>query len=140
MLTRSGRSTAVTLAGALITGVFAGCSETDPPAAVESPAVSAELEPAATQSADSLADTAMIKIPDGYPLDTCVVSDEKLGSMGEIITIEVEGRDVLLCCAGCESMVRAEPAKYLAMLDAASTGRPTTAPPAGHNHDHDHAH
>ncbi|MEM1209820.1 MAG: hypothetical protein AAGI54_11185 [Planctomycetota bacterium] len=134
MPARSGRSMAVMLAVASISGLFAGCSETDPPVAAAQPG------PAATQPAEAASETAVAGIPDGYPLDTCVVSGEKLGLMGEIITIEVQGRDMLLCCAGCESMVRAEPAKYLAMLDAASTGRPTTAPRAGHNHDHDHDH
>jgi len=54
-----------------------------------------------------------------YPLDVCVVSDQKLGSMGDPIVITHEGREVRFCCAGCVARFRAEPAKYLAKLDAA---------------------
>lgn len=54
-----------------------------------------------------------------YPLDTCVVSGEKLGSMGEPVDVVVGNRLVRLCCAGCEDQVRAEPDKYIEKLDAA---------------------
>jgi len=77
---------------------------------------------------------------DQYPLDVCVVSGEKLGSMGPPVEVEVEGRTVKLCRAGCKPQLLAEPAKYLAMLDApaAMPGKPGSRHD-GHEHDgHDH--
>ncbi len=62
--------------------------------------------------------------PKTYPLTTCVVSGEPLGSMGQPVEVihQEEGkpdRRVLLCCRGCISSFRSEPARYLAKLDAA---------------------
>lgn len=57
-----------------------------------------------------------------YPLDACVVSGEKLGAMGDPIVITHEGREVRFCCAGCVPTFKAEPAKYLAKLDAVAKG------------------
>lgn len=52
-----------------------------------------------------------------YPVDSCVVSGGTLGdSAAEIV---VGNRLVRLCCGGCEGKVRKDPAKYLAILDAA---------------------
>jgi YHS domain-containing protein len=55
-----------------------------------------------------------------YPLDTCVVSGSKLGSMGEAVVLRHEGREVRFCCAGCVDTFKKDPAKYLAILDAAA--------------------
>ena len=57
-----------------------------------------------------------------YPLVTCPVTGAKLGSMGEPIDVEVQGRIVKVCCGGCVAAVKADPEKYLAMLDAAADG------------------
>ncbi|MCC5829144.1 MAG: hypothetical protein JJU36_06815 [Phycisphaeraceae bacterium] len=54
-----------------------------------------------------------------YPLDTCVVSGEKLDSMGGPITVEVEGRQVKLCCDGCIDALNENPERYLSKLDEA---------------------
>ena len=62
----------------------------------------------------------MAKADDDYPLDTCPVTGAKLGSMGEPIDVEVKGRVVKVCCGGCVDKVKADPDKYIAMLDAAS--------------------
>lgn len=44
--------------------------------------------------------------------------DVPLGSGGmKAVKVTVEGRDVFLCCEGCESALRAEPEKYFALLD-----------------------
>ncbi len=53
-----------------------------------------------------------------YPL-TCVVSDEKLGSMGKTFVHEHEGREVQFCCKSCLKDFKKEPAKYLKKLDEA---------------------
>ncbi|MCB2156780.1 hypothetical protein KQI84_18030 [bacterium] len=54
-----------------------------------------------------------------YPLDYCIVSGEKLGSMGEPVEMNYEGRDIQLCCNGCVKSFKADPAKYIEKLDAA---------------------
>lgn len=54
-----------------------------------------------------------------YPLDVCVVSGAKLGSMGEPYEYEHEGRRILLCCAGCVRAIENNPEKYLKKLDEA---------------------
>ena len=54
-----------------------------------------------------------------YPLDTCVVSDEKLTEMGKPYELEYEGQKILLCCKGCAKKFKADPAKYLAKITAA---------------------
>ncbi len=46
----------------------------------------------------------------------CPVSGEKLGSMGAPPKVTVEGKEVFLCCSGCEKDLREEPAKHLAKL------------------------
>lgn len=54
---------------------------------------------------------------DPYLLAVCPVSGKKLGSMGDPIVLEVEGREVRLCCKGCIKKVKAEPAKYAKAVD-----------------------
>lgn len=46
----------------------------------------------------------------------CPVMDEPLGSMGQPIKVLVGGRPIFLCCKGCIKKIKAEPAKYLAMV------------------------
>jgi hypothetical protein len=41
--------------------------------------------------------------PKPYPLQTCVVSDEKLGEMGDAYVFVHEGREIKLCCKSCLS-------------------------------------
>jgi hypothetical protein len=55
-----------------------------------------------------------------YPLMTCPISGGKLGGMGKPVDMVVGNRLVRLCCAGCEKKVAADPAKYIAMVDAAA--------------------
>ncbi len=51
-----------------------------------------------------------------YPLDTCLVSGEKLGAMGDPYVFTHEGREIKLCCEGCLRDFQADPAAYLAKL------------------------
>ena len=55
----------------------------------------------------------------GYPLDTCPVSGEKLGSMGAPVDYDHEGRLVRFCCKGCIKGFQKDPEKFLKKLDAA---------------------
>lgn len=54
-----------------------------------------------------------------YPLQTCVVSGEELGSMGEPIDKVYNNHLVRFCCKSCIKKFEAEPAKYLGTLDDA---------------------
>jgi hypothetical protein len=55
---------------------------------------------------------------DGYPLTTCAVSGEALGSMGDPVVVTHEGTEVRLCCAQCTPKFEADPAKYVALVKA----------------------
>lgn len=58
--------------------------------------------------------------PRPYPLKTCVVSDEKLGSMGKSYVHKHEGREVQFCCKSCLKDFNKDPKKFLKKLDDAS--------------------
>ncbi|MFT6862821.1 MAG: YHS domain-containing protein [Akkermansiaceae bacterium] len=58
----------------------------------------------------------IITVEADYPLDTCVVSGEKLGSMGEPFVITHEGTEVRFCCDSCVPKFKKDPSKYLAKL------------------------
>jgi Cu(I)/Ag(I) efflux system membrane fusion protein len=49
----------------------------------------------------------------------CPVTGVKLGSMGDPISVEVQGRKVWVCCSACPGKLKAAPAKYLARLEPA---------------------
>lgn len=70
------------------------------------------------------ADGKSAKAVPGYPLDSCLVSGEKLGSMGKPYeyVYKEEGkpdRTVYFCCKMCVSKFKKDPAKYLKALDEA---------------------
>jgi YHS domain-containing protein len=56
-----------------------------------------------------------------YPLDTCLVSDEKLGADANMKTFVFthEGQEIKLCCKSCQKDFKKEPAKYLKKLEGA---------------------
>lgn len=54
-----------------------------------------------------------------YPLTTCPVSKDELGDKSETRDLVIAGRLIRLCCAGCVKDVLKEPAKYIAVIDAA---------------------
>ena len=51
-----------------------------------------------------------------YPLKTCVVSGEKLGSMGRPHVIKHEGTEVQFCCKNCVKDFNKDSKKYLTKL------------------------
>jgi len=59
-----------------------------------------------------------------YPLETCLVSGEKLGEMGKPYVFVTEGTEIKLCCPQCKAKFDKDPAKYLAKLaEAAKTAK-----------------
>lgn len=51
--------------------------------------------------------------PKPYPLEKCVVSNEKLGEMGKPFVFTYEGQEIKLCCKSCQKDFKKNPAKYL---------------------------
>lgn len=56
---------------------------------------------------------------DDYPMTTCAVSGEELGSMGDPIEVVAGQTLVKLCCKGCVKRVHTDPMKFVAMVQAA---------------------
>ena len=58
--------------------------------------------------------------PKPYPLDKCIVSDEKLGGdMGKPFVFTYEGQEIKLCCKSCQKDFKKDPAKYIKKLASA---------------------
>jgi hypothetical protein len=54
-----------------------------------------------------------------YPLDKCVVSNEKLGEHGQPYVFVHDGEQVKLCCKDCLADFNKDPDKYMAKIAAA---------------------
>ena len=68
---------------------------------------------------DEAATSQLAEVSFSYPIDICIVSDEKLGSMGDPVTLMHDGREIKLCCNGCVNEFEAEPAKFIEKFDKA---------------------
>ena len=71
-----------------------------------------------------------------YPMKTCLVSDEALGSMGDAVAYvhRVAGkpdRVVFFCCEGCIDDFKADPAKFLKKVDEAAKNKTAGAKKSG---------
>ena len=53
-----------------------------------------------------------------YTLDTCVVSGEKLGSMGDPVVKVYDGQQVKFCCNSCVKDFEKDKAKFIAKIAA----------------------
>ncbi len=76
-------------------------------------------------AAEAAAPTEKAAVEDTYPLDTCIVTGAKLGSMGEPVVYDHEGREIRFCCAGCIKKFEADPNGYLKKMDDAITAAET---------------
>src|SRR5262245_37686400 len=56
-----------------------------------------------------------------YPLEKCIVSDEKLGEMGKPFVFVHEGQEIKLCCKDCQKDFKKDPAKYIKKLEMAQS-------------------
>jgi membrane fusion protein, copper/silver efflux system len=82
-------------------------------AAPESPAAAVPIQRASMTAAEQ---------------KNCPVTAAKLGSMGDPIPVQVEGRRVWTCCAACPPKLKAQPARFLARLEPAPTGQVLSVP------------
>ena len=102
------KATSAILVTAFAAAVLIGCDKKEPAASApksdapktEGPKVGVDAKTAAKP----------------YPLDVCVVSGEKLGSMGKPFVFVHQGQEIKLCCDGCKADFDKEPAKFLAKL------------------------
>ncbi len=104
----------VFLSGAVAIALVAlgslGCQPTPQPSATDMPAEA--TDEATDEIRDALAGLSPSDRESAERQRTCPVSGQLLGSMGEPIKLEVEGREVWICCAGCESALRDDPGQY----------------------------
>lgn len=75
-----------------------------------------------------------------YPLDVCVVSGQKLGSMGDPVILEHQGREVRLCCPNCTADFKKDPEKYMKKLDEAEKKKSEEKKKDEPKHDHHGGH
>ncbi len=52
-----------------------------------------------------------------YTLETCIVSDEKLGDMGKPVVFTYKEQEIKICCKGCRKNFDKDPDKYLKKLE-----------------------
>lgn len=90
--------------------------------ALSLPSVSAEgKKPVETKPVEKPVEKDPAAKPDDkvkpYPLDTCIVSDEKLGGMWKPVSFIYEGKEIELCCKHCRKDFDDDPAGYLKKLE-----------------------
>lgn len=91
---------------------------TPPATGTASPAVETpEVDPAEIEKA--LAELSPEDRAIAEKQKVCLVAGGPLGGMGKPIKVNVKGRDVFICCKGCESDLLENPDKYLAKLGPA---------------------
>lgn len=85
-------------------------------------------------AADAAAEAAK---PKPYTLNTCVVSGDKLGAMGDAVTVVRDGREIKFCCKGCIKDFDKDPARFVKKIDeaeqAAKAGKPAAADHSNHH-------
>ena len=99
-------------------------------------------EQAKTEAAPEETTARVAKVSAEYPIDWCVVSGEKLGSMGDPVVQEYQGQTIKFCCDQCVKIFEDNPVAFMAKLDSAATGL-LQAPasdehPGGGHEGHDH--
>jgi outer membrane murein-binding lipoprotein Lpp len=98
------------LAGVMLTGCNAG-KDKPPAAATTAPATVDDV--AAERSKLSPEDRALVEAQ-----EWCAVNnDERLGSMGPPLKLDIKGQPVFVCCKGCKKKAEADPDKTLAKVE-----------------------
>ena len=119
------------LNGALIAALtfgtlgLAGCGEPAEP--IKQPPADAPVSGASTSGTGTQTDQASAR---PYPLDVCIVSDEELGTMGDVPTLVHEGQLYKFCCDACVPTFKKDPAKYAAKLSEKAKAAPADTMPA----------
>lgn len=115
----------VALSATAVLGLAAGCAKTEVAAPAKTTATTATGGGQLLAAKTAATPEWLAKELAAYPLTTCTVSGDKLGgSMGPALDYvwRVAGqpdRLVRFCCSDCPPDFQKDPAKYLAMIDAA---------------------
>lgn len=56
---------------------------------------------------------------DGYPLEMCIVTGQKLGTMGDPYVLKYKGKTVKFCCSNCIREFNKDTEKYMSILNEA---------------------
>lgn len=92
---------------------------------------------AAGFAADAAGDAGDAPKPKPYTLDTCIVSGDKLGGMGEAVTVIREGREIKFCCKGCIKDFDKDSAKFIKKIEEAVKAKADAKPGMNHGaHQH----
>jgi YHS domain-containing protein len=59
-----------------------------------------------------------------YPLTTCIITGEKLGSMGPEVPKVYDGQEVKFCCKGCIKKFEKDSAGYVKKITEAAASAP----------------
>jgi len=101
------------VAGSAVVGCQKAESTTAATADAGNPPTAATDDVAAERAKLTPADRALVEAQ-----EWCVIStEERLGSMGPPIKLDVKGRPVFVCCKGCKKKAEANPDRTLATLD-----------------------
>ncbi len=115
MLIKSLTTATLTLASAAMLTFALGCEQKPaPPVTSASPTSTAPTITTPATTPVTVATDVKVK---PYPLDTCIVSGEKLSSMGEAIRIVHNGQEIKFCCEDCVASFKKNPDKYLSKLN-----------------------
>jgi hypothetical protein len=111
----------IAAAGLVLTALgLAGCGPTTTTPAAAGTAAQAKPEPDPAAD-DVAAERAKLDPPDLALVEAqewCVVStDERLGSMGPPIKLDIKGQPVFICCKGCKRKAEADPDGTLARVE-----------------------
>lgn len=99
--------------------------------------ISALLLSAIVMSAGANAAEGDAKTIKPYTLDTCAISGEKLGDMGDAVVKEYNGQQVKFCCKGCVKKFEKDIDGNLKKVNeemAKAAADKTKAKPAEHDH------
>jgi hypothetical protein len=101
---------------AMFAALLTGCQRSEP-AKVKTEATSvkpgAESEIATERAKLSAEDRAAVEAQEWCAINT----DERLGSMGAPIRLDIKGQPVFICCKGCKRKAEADPDKTLATVE-----------------------
>jgi hypothetical protein len=114
-----GLSTLVLFGGLVAVGLVLGGGCAGPPPDRTTPEQSADSGTSGGVPGKYAAELAELSADDralAERQEICPVSGQPLGSMGKPYKVTVQGRDVLLCCAGCEDAIRGDAEAYLGKL------------------------
>lgn len=97
--------------------LLVGCGQAPNKPNAPAPGAGADAKSAAETIADNMAKLSPEDRKAAELQKICPVSDEPLGGMGTPYKLTIDGKDIYLCCAGCEEDVKKEPEKYFAKIN-----------------------